>query len=954
MLYRIRPSIGGATHVAFLEEVYEARAKLVEPVVKNAGAIVRANTYFGQYLRDAGVSDDELSALLKGGDVIAFAERIDVALHQACSILHDIKYGEGKFVGPKKLKWQPTLLDFKKIVPPKWGSAAGKTTLGQWRAYAGASRLAAKPEAERRADMRRRPRVQKPSYGGKRSWQQSIHDDDWFDWTELCKSEGWEVRVGPAFADDANFEAYLATFIALHDARKENDWAAYHRLLTDYVGVGADGRIPSRRETRNCLRAVMLGYLKTHEVVDGGNCQSCSRCVPSEKFDASIDARRRVVVRLAPQLEELIAQLESFHTASPPPNLVLQLIRMVYEEADRGRSVREYVAGWSSRLLQDAPNHHAALRFRIEGMIGGLFELQPEEMVVGIRHLAELAPDEALADLQALVGRAQEHCPKHPDLWRASASVSRRMDDFRSERQALDALIRLLRGTGSPDLPILIGALERLVELSAADGPLPDDEMHREALLALARLASTSDTAARAYSALVENFDTDDVASELRRSLVDSSKPVCMACGLLRAWIDTGDPAAGRNTQAASLLALVGPAVIDTASKTDRLVLIESIDPAALAAFPDIATSLLRGALQLQRPLRQMSLERCIRLAADLTAGEEADSEAIVDLLIDKLFLRDIDRLSLSKAARLLTGDAGLSDVVGEWDGLLSKIAIKSAPQFRPADGPEWLAWFDVFPPRILRDPDSDLALWALRAVPANLGHSIQAARESTRLETVMEAILDRLLCDQVDAPVHIAFADKCPYLPVRLVARYIDRCLRAPLPRWKRAEECAHRYMDDGPELAEFISFLRQTPLPGRSPRIAGTIEFDDLLKEHDQGKRILAGRLTLETYKVLWQVLNPALNPQRANMTVAAVRYLRAKHRPSEYWLTPVEKEVQALCLAHRLDEARIVGRKHVGLTIGPRREAADDFIDRHDRGHGGGKDPYESDYARILQLV
>jgi hypothetical protein len=33
-----------------------------------------------------------------------------------------------------------------------------------------------------------------------------------------------------------------------------------------------------------CLRAVMLGYLKTNEIVVGDNCYSCSRCVQTSSF----------------------------------------------------------------------------------------------------------------------------------------------------------------------------------------------------------------------------------------------------------------------------------------------------------------------------------------------------------------------------------------------------------------------------------------------------------------------------------------------------------------------------------------------------------------------------------------------------------------------------------------------------------------------------------------------
>ena len=68
-----------------------------------------------------------------------------------------------------------------------------------------------------------------------------------------------------------------------------------------------------------CLRAVMLGYLKTNEIVVGDNCYSCSRCVPDEQFSTDIELRKSVVQPLLQEIIDLLQSVEQdYHDALLP------------------------------------------------------------------------------------------------------------------------------------------------------------------------------------------------------------------------------------------------------------------------------------------------------------------------------------------------------------------------------------------------------------------------------------------------------------------------------------------------------------------------------------------------------------------------------------------------------------------------------------------------------------
>lgn len=109
-----------------------------------------------------------------------------------------------------------------------------------------------------------------------------------------------------------------------------------------------------------------VGYLKTNEVVLGGNCYSCSVCVPDGQFDRySVEQRQTVVGRMSDIAQTAFEGLERYASQSPTKPELEKFVEIIKQEESAGRSVRIYALTWSGRLLQDTPGHQAALWIRV-------------------------------------------------------------------------------------------------------------------------------------------------------------------------------------------------------------------------------------------------------------------------------------------------------------------------------------------------------------------------------------------------------------------------------------------------------------------------------------------------------------------------------------------------------------------------------------------------------------
>jgi len=509
VLYRIRPDVGEhAPRVAMFEALRECGTQLKNPQVRKLDNIWGSNAYFGHLFREKLKGKAELQRLLARGDLIALAERLETPLSEVAQLVSDIKAAEQ---GPKQ---KPVLFDYWTIEAPRYGPAEGKENLEDWRDYAGAQRRASGKAYDRARKAGR-------EHNGK---CQETTLDDWFSWSEVNKPVGWEIVPGAALQRAGAFEGYVQAFMALHTERERNDWAAYNRLLSDYVGVHPDdGTINPSSPTRQCLRAVLLGYLKTYEVIEGESCYSCNRCVPDENFARySLEQRKQVVVRLTAEMEQLLTDAETYSDALPAAVLIQDLLDAVQREQARGVSLVAYLQGWTGRLLQDTPHHRAALALRIQAMLHGITEVQPTDAVAMLQTLVTATADSELEQVAALVAEAQSYLADTLDFHRLCIKLAQRRERPADEISAWEQILRLLRQQPRVDRARLFDAHTALANLYSTTAP--DDTQLAYHRIHAARSSPDTETATQFYQQVNTTWQWSQVDEE-HRMLVDGKRP---------------------------------------------------------------------------------------------------------------------------------------------------------------------------------------------------------------------------------------------------------------------------------------------------------------------------------------------------------------------------------------------------------------------------------------------
>ncbi|RRR66134.1 MAG: DEAD/DEAH box helicase [Candidatus Viridilinea halotolerans] len=576
VVYRIRPHMDSNSPRASLVQAYcQVGALLIKPKVHDAAAILNSNAYFGAVLREARLTAAELTNILHTGDLIKLAMRLKQPLSEVTQLVSDIRHFQSGVAGSR----QDRLLTYKTIAVPYYGPAQGRESLPDWRAYAGAARRAKKHEANQRA--RQAGRLCKNGY-------QDTTLDDWFSEHELPSPQGWEILAGPAMERDQDFDAYLESFMVLHDSRKQNDWAAYHRLLTDYVGVAPDGRIDTQ-PNKLCLRGVLLGYLKTFEVIIGDNCLSCSRCVPSENFTASLAERKQVVARMSAELAQLFETIEQFATNFPASDQVEALLSAVQRAQQSGHALLAYLQGWTNRLLLDTPTHRGALLIRATTMINGLLEVRRSDLVDLIRNLVELATDGDLNVISALVEQAWRAQPASLDMCRQRIKLAQRQGLPEVEAQAWQDLLALQEQRNPDSHRFLFESCAALADLYAAPGILHDEQQQQHFALRAARLSKNRSLAEQFYARAVPARSWSALGL-----LLDESYPVVWsgpeAPLLLQVWL-TGDRATRADPIATALAQ--NTFAWEAWPSADRRALVAELSDEALSKHLSLTTRLI-------------------------------------------------------------------------------------------------------------------------------------------------------------------------------------------------------------------------------------------------------------------------------------------------------------------------------------------------------------------------
>ena len=472
-LYRIRIK-HNQKRVGLLDSNSKQGSLIKGGKVLEAQGIIDSNWYFGELLKNKGINAVSLKSHLTGNqDLMPFAKKLNLSLQETNQLITDIKKADGGWKrNYGKPQWESKLLEIKIIAAPRRGAAKGLETLQAWRAYAGAKDRAQKPDAERRA---------------RSAGRTTPNLDDWFGWKGLPYPTGWEITPGEVLIQPDLFDAYLSEFMTIHNRRKDEDNQSYQLLLRDYIGVEDTGK---RLDHKNCLRVVLLGYLKTNETVLGGHCGGCSVCCPDGQFELDLDKRKQVVVKLSEVMVELLSQMEKLDTELLEDQALEKFWSQVAKDEQEGYSVTGYLQGWTNRLLSETPSHVAAHWIRADGVIRGRFPLVERDFLNELEHL-NIHGVQWLPRVVHLLEKAQTLI--HEEMAGYQLIRARLMLNLARPEQEKAALEKFLTLTIKRRNLVRDESLEcyrRLSALFAPTGPLPNPELHEASLIAAININS--------------------------------------------------------------------------------------------------------------------------------------------------------------------------------------------------------------------------------------------------------------------------------------------------------------------------------------------------------------------------------------------------------------------------------------------------------------------------------
>ena len=873
-LYRIRPTFEDEPRLAFLEKVHDTGSHVIGGRVLNGKAIIESNAYYGAQLRTAKIDVDQFAKIIENGNLNFLAELLGLSIRETAGMLRDIKYGEGHFV---RSNWKPDLLDFKIIAAPKLGRAAGKYNLKKCREYSGAYKRASRSTAYLRAKKNNRPIKE---YYNKR-FKKTIKEpfptiDDWFSWSEMNRSTGWEITPGPAFSSDIDFEDYLNMFMSLHDMRATNDWASYQRMLGDYVGVNENGSLKSGSKKGDCLRAVLLGYLETYEVVAGDSCYSCSRCVPDGNYGQfSIEERKAVVVRMAPGAIEEFDRLKEMVDHFPSPDEVDALFAVIQADEKAGRSLRGYFSGWSARLLDQNANHRAALWLRFRGMASGVIALQVREFLGYAQQILEILPEARYPAFESLVELQDEALSENSAYYDLLAKFYRKSEQTDKEANAFKNLISILQADIPRNQSRIFQAASRLVDLFITSGPLADESRLIKYTCLAANTAPSWDERLQRYKQFVPSWKWTQVQEEMDNQ-GSYPKTDDLQDALCYAWLE-----GNFNNRADQVLSWL------------------SDHPERVLSWPE--------------PLRSKVLERYPRdviLNSDeladnymLTTEDRQDAcELGLNRLVEGGSISDETmRFLLADLQKMLTSsNSNLESYIPNLEERQQVISIL-APFIAKVDGERIdYYWINQFLTREKVELEFIKPL-ILKAISLT-------AKTKNRYEAVQKLqsmIVPDYLDEEVQNKILIAWMSLYNNSP-KVLGELIKHISLKSDPRSKALSDALY-------DASFNINLLRIFPaLPTNLPiarwRLARKLVVNLKSFKQSVGSRLELKDLTTEDLSSFRDSFNWKTDLEEADILVMALSAIRQRVNPN--WKTPLAMAIEALVMAGRVENARRLG--------------------------------------------
>lgn len=476
ILMNHRPEIDGKL-LPIIQSVFKVGMLARKFRLLRPDEIIESSAYYGQYMQRSGITPQELKRLLSSGndqhvDVTALAKRLNLSLRETVAMLNDIRCSKG---ATKNNHWNGALIDFWWIESPRLVDFPDPySNLTRWREYAGANR-------------RERPKSSRKTL------------DDYFPWRVVNRSDGWEVEVGEGL-NYPDFNRLVDQLMQVHDERKANDEHNFSYLIERYARQQGKGN--------ECLRSLLLGYLKTDEVVIGQNCFGCSVCVPDLDFSKySLEQRQAAVIHLQDSTVAALESIDQCDRKMPPFNSLTTTVYQIQEEDSMGRSGTAYLDSWLARVIQDDPQHQGALWLRLYANERGLLQIKLSEVVKSIERLARVTKTpnglRKLSDWtnDCLEMDQRRTRTRHITLMRIAATLARKQAQWEEEESQLRAILALLdiSTRKSSERTLVRQILSRLLELYGDDGPLTDATKASDCYLQLARHPETGGLQAREY-----------------------------------------------------------------------------------------------------------------------------------------------------------------------------------------------------------------------------------------------------------------------------------------------------------------------------------------------------------------------------------------------------------------------------------------------------------------------
>jgi len=596
--------------------------------------------------------------------------------------------------------------------------------------------------------------------------------------------------------------------------------------------------------------------------------------VPDLDFDRyPLAKRQQAVTRMMPETIALMDQVEAGNRDTPTISLLDQTLNAIAHEDAQGRSGTAYLDSWLARLIQDDPEHQAALWLRVRALERDRLSLSPQDLLTAIERLVRLTRTGPDTDrLQNVIDRCRRD-PRYRGLQLPltvqAAELAGRQKEWANEatlwHQVLDSTESGQQGT--PKFKLLRHALTRLLTLYQQDGPLPDKRQTPEVGLRLARLPGGSLAAAQAaYSAAVHRWKWRKVQAEL--STAQSAYPEAA----LLAWLDT---APGAEHKKVLHWLKTYPAVwahwpLDALQALDKH-LASDLDkaPELLLIMAETTQQGSKGAaLSTQYLLRawiagtQLSLEQLKHVAAHLPS-------------VDADWCKE--RLSTRKdAATLLTE-------------LCKTRRERNFP----------LAWLQHFPAQVIQELPTDVLD---SVIEAGVASGMDLSTE------VLASIAAR--ANRPDGKALLAtlarFAEQRPTLATQflkgcLAGKHVDPAVvQALFPALLQAQTDRPSVVNVLDELSGQQTLLRGEGMAALCLDNWATLREDMAVWPLLRGRRIEGS--TLVDITTRWLAYTD--RPHRLDLMVIILQDV--KNRSSATWLTPVSLRLQALCAAGRFLEA------------------------------------------------